>query len=342
MSTTEITKAEAKPEGIRAMLSSDLYKKQFAMALPRHLSPDRFVRICLTAITRNPKLLDCTPASFMRCVMDLSAMGLEPDGRKAHLIPYRDNRNNVTECTLIVDYKGKVEMVRRDESVVDVQCLTICEHDECEWVNGSIIHKINPKIDRGEVVSTYTRIEWKNGSVSVGEPFSKRDAENARRSSKSANNGPWVNNYVEMWKKSNVHRDSKMWPLSSEIQEAMSHEDSHFQADMKAVTGRIIVDDAPRIETPAPQAFDDLPSSTTPEPITGPAPANDDAERKTLIAEIKATLADENSTITKFAPLCRSAGLLADGMSMLDAPIDLLRAIHDNRLAILTATYSPA
>lgn len=337
MSTTEIAKTESKPEGIRAMLTSEAYKKQFAMALPRHLPPDRFVRICLTAITRNPKLLDCTPASFMRCAMDLSAMGLEPDGRKAHLIPYRDNRNNVTECTLIVDYKGKVEMVRRDESVVDVQCLTICEHDECEWVNGSMIHKINPKIDRGEVVSTYTRIEWKNGSVSVGEPFSKRDAEQAKRSSKSSNNGPWVNNYVEMWKKSNVHRDSKMWPLSSEVQEAMSREDSHFQADMKAVTGRVVVDN-PMLTPPVPQAFDDLPASPAPEPM----PTNDDAERKTLISEIKATLADNDSTIAKFAPLCRKAGLLADGVSLPDAPIDLLRAIHDNHLAILTATYSPA
>ncbi len=109
---------------------------------------------------------------------------------------------------------------------------------------------------------------------------------------------------------------------------------------IKVASGRIVTENPMSLmdSAPAPQAFDDLPASPAPEPM----PASDDAERKTLIAEIKATLAENDSTIAKFAPLCRKAGLLADGVSLPDAPIDLLRAIHDNRLAILTATYSPA
>lgn len=233
MSNTEITQAQ--PQGIKALLNSDRYKREFEMALPSHLSSDRFIRICNTAITRNPKLLDCTPASFMKCLLDLSAMGLEPDGKKAHLIPYKDNRNNVTECTLLVDYKGKVELVRRDKNVEDVQCITIRENDQCEWINNSMVHKIDPKKPRGEVVATYTWIKWKSGSVSVGEPFSKDDAEHAKKSSKTSSAGPWKDHYVEMWKKSNIHRDSKMWPLSPEISDALSREDKYTQ-EMRDVT----------------------------------------------------------------------------------------------------------
>lgn len=191
--------------------------------MPKHLSADRFVRIAITALERIPKLKECTPESFMRCMMDLSAMGLEADGKLAHLIPYG------RECTLIVDYKGIVDIVRRDANVLDVQCFVVRENDECEWENGAIRHKINLFKDRGEPVATYTQIKWQNGTTSTGEPFSKMDAEHAKKSSKTANNGPWKDHYVEMWKKSNIKRDSKMWPLSPEIRDMISKDDNDFK-----------------------------------------------------------------------------------------------------------------
>lgn len=229
---------------IKSLINSESMREQFARALPKHLSPERFARIAITALTRTPKLADCTPASVMKCLLDLSAMGLEPDGRRSHLIPYGN------ECTLVVDYKGIVELVRRDPSVEDVQCITIRENDIAEWTNGEMIHKIDPKAERGAVVCTYTRIKWISGSVSVGEPFSKADAEHAKKSSKSSANGPWKDHFTEMWKKSNIKRDSKMWPLSPEIREAMEREDEHFTG-MRDATPRKNPFALPEVETPA-------------------------------------------------------------------------------------------
>ena len=206
---------------LRSFIAGDKFKEQVALALPKHLTPDRFARIALTAITRNPKLLDCTRESLLRCLMDLSAMGIEPDGRRAHLIPYGK------DCTLILDYKGIVEIVRRDPDILDVQCISIRENDVAEWKNGEMNHQIDPKKERGSVVSTYTRIAWRNGSISIGEPFSKDDAEHAKKSSKSASSGPWKDHYVEMWKKSNIKRDSKMWPLSPEIRDTLEKDEDH-------------------------------------------------------------------------------------------------------------------
>jgi len=336
---TEISK---KPQGLKALINSDAMRHQFALALPKHLTVERFTRIAITALTRNPKLLECTTESFMKCLLDLSAMGLEPDGKKAHLIPYRDNRNNVTECTLVVDYKGKVELVRRDPSVVDVQCITIRQNDFAEWINGDMVHKIDPKTARGDVVSTYTRIVWKSGHVGIGEPFSLDDAEHARRSSKSGNAGPWKDHYVEMWKKSNVHRDSKMWPLSPEVQDAMNREDSHFQLDTKQANGRVV--ESPVFALPA-TAVDDEPDPI-PQPdgepvMESPVEVSDETERKALLDDIRTTLAEEDIKITKFAPLCRTAGLLADGIQIIDAPTESLRTIHENRLAIAKGAYQP-
>jgi len=225
----ELAKADTSLKGI---INSDAMREQFGRALPKHLTPERFARIAITALTRTPKLQECSRESVMKCLLDLSAMGIEPDGRRAHLIPYGK------ECTLVVDYKGIVDLVRRDPNVEDVQCITIREKDEAEWVNGEMTHKIDPKVDRGEVVCTYTRIKWKTGSVSIGEPFSKADAEHAKKSSKSAASGPWKDHYTEMWKKSNIKRDSKMWPLSPEIRDALEKEDDHFVGGMKNVTRR--------------------------------------------------------------------------------------------------------
>ena len=168
----------------------------------------------------------------MKCLLDLSAMGLEPDGRVAHLIPYGK------DCTLIVDYKGLVDIVRRDANVLDVQCFVIRENDDCEWENGTIHHKINPLKQRGEAVGTYTQIKWKNGTTSTGEPFSKDDAEHAKKSSKTASNGPWRDHYVEMWKKSNIKRDAKMWPLSAEIRDLVNKDDGDYK-DVRNVTPTI-------------------------------------------------------------------------------------------------------
>ena len=93
---------------IRDVLQGEEFKRQIARALPRTMSPERFARIALTATYKNPKLLNCTRESLLQCLMELSAIGLEPDGRRAHLIPFKD------QCTLIIDYKGIAELIRRN------------------------------------------------------------------------------------------------------------------------------------------------------------------------------------------------------------------------------------
>lgn len=235
----EETQIAKKPASIKELIGGELFKQQLALALPRHMTPDRFVRIALTALQRTPKLQECTQTSLFKCLLDLGAMGIEADGRRAHLIPYG------SECTLILDYKGIVDLVRRDPNVLDVQCITIRANDKAEWSNGTMDHSIDPKSERGEVLCTYTRIAWKNGTVSIGEPFSKADAEHTKKSSKTSSSGPWKDHYVEMWKKSNIKRDSKMWPLSPEIRE-------HLEKDADVAIERDI--------TPVPQASLKLPS----------------------------------------------------------------------------------
>lgn len=218
--TTSTAVAEAKkPKTIRDHLSGDEFKRQVALALPKHVTPDRFVRVALTAINRNPKLAECSQASLFECLMTLSALGLEADGRRAHLIPYGE------KCTLIVDFKGKVELVMRSGEVSNIHADVVCENDEFDFNLGEIkVHRINFKKPRGEMFAVYCVVTMKDGTKKA-EVMSKDDVDSIRKRSRSANSGPWVTDYAEMAKKTVFHRCSKWLPMSSELREKIEKDD---------------------------------------------------------------------------------------------------------------------
>src|SRR5262245_35506583 len=116
MSTTQevITR---KPATLRQRIEGPDFKAAIAHVLPKHCSPDRFVRVAILALSKVPGLAECDPMTVLSCLMKLSQWGLEPDGYHAHLIPFKNRKRGLTECQLIVDYKGLAALVRRDGSV---------------------------------------------------------------------------------------------------------------------------------------------------------------------------------------------------------------------------------
>jgi recombination protein RecT len=238
----------AQPGSLKALLTSPAGQAQFAAALPRHMTPERFCRTAITATSRNPKLLECTRESFFRCLLDLSAMGLEPDGRRAHLIPYGK------ECTLVVDYKGIAELVMRSGLVSAIHADRVCDKDIFEADRGKLIrHKIDYRNPRGETYAYYSIITFKDGSEKF-EVMTKEEVEAIRKRSKAGNNGPWVSDYHEMAKKTVFKRASKWVSLSPEIRQAIEHgDDEHFAAN----TIRATTADVPAfVSADAPKAID--------------------------------------------------------------------------------------
>lgn len=207
---------------IKGWLQSQQFLAEVARALPRHMTPERFVRIALTATTRTPDLLNCTPASVLRCLMDLSALGLEPDGRRAHLIPYKRNQKSgngwvtTLECQLIVDYKGIVELVLRSGDVSRIHADVVCENDDFEFDRGAVSrHRIDLRKPRGKVYAVYCIVLMKDGSE-VTQVLSREEVEAVRARSKAKDSGPWVTDWNEMAKKTAFRRASKWVRWSSE------------------------------------------------------------------------------------------------------------------------------
>ena len=182
--TNEIQTTD-KPRTLEGILQSPRAGEQFAKALPEHLTPDRFVRVALTCVRKNPKLKECTQESVFNALLNLSAMGLEPDGRRAHLIPYG------RECTLIVDYKGLVELVRRSGDVAEIHTDVVCAGDIFEHNKGRIErHTFDLQEKRGEPYAAYAEVTFKGGGEQAV-IMSFDEIEAIRKASRGANQSPW-------------------------------------------------------------------------------------------------------------------------------------------------------
>lgn len=230
--TTAVATQEAAPvarkQDIRSMLEGDAFKSQIEKALPKHLTPDRFIRVALTAMTRTPLLKECDSASFFKALLDLSSLGLEPDGRRAHLIPFRNKERGCIEVQLIVDYKGLVELVMRTGTVSNIHADVVCENDEFEYNMGDISkHRIDFRRPRGDVYAVYSVVTMKDGTRKC-EVMSKSEVEAVRARSKAGRSGPWVTDWNEMAKKTVFRRLSKWIPLSSEYRDAIEMDDDRL------------------------------------------------------------------------------------------------------------------
>lgn len=232
--STAVADPNSKPKQltIRDRLKSPAMIAELGKALPKHCKPDRMARVALTALTRTPRLAECDEASFFKCLLDLSQWGLEPDGRRAHLIPFRNNKKGITECQLIIDYKGYVELAYRSGIVKSIHADVVRRGDVFEYNMGHVTKhvphflRVDPqKPDKpGDVFAVYCVVELTGGTVKT-EVLSKDEVEAIRKRSRSGNDGPWVTDWNEMGKKSAFRRASKWLPLSAEIIDAFERDD---------------------------------------------------------------------------------------------------------------------
>jgi recombination protein RecT len=175
-------------------------------------------RVAIAALSRTPALQKCTQQSFFDCMMLLSQWGLEPDGRHAHLIPYGD------KCTLIIDYKGLVQLAMRSGTIKRIHADVVCDADQFEVDCGLIAkHAIDYRKPRGEAFAVYAIIETTTGAKC--EVMTRDELEAVRARSRSGKSGPWVTDWSEMAKKTVFKRASKWIELSAEIRDAIATDD---------------------------------------------------------------------------------------------------------------------
>lgn len=227
--STEVNKTPQKLSTMRSFLNGDQLREQIRRALPALCSSDRFLRIAITTLNKTPKLADCTQESLVNCLLSLAQLGLEPDDRLAHLVPYGN------QCTLVLNYKGIAVLMMRSGLVSNLHADVVCENDVFTYRNGRVDHEINFKEPRGAVYAAYCVCRLKDGTEKH-EVMSMEDIQQVRASSKSGNAGPWKNWASEMYKKSVFKRLSKWMPWESDhIKDMLEKDDDFIEHEEKEV-----------------------------------------------------------------------------------------------------------
>lgn len=211
---------------IEGLLNDPARKAKMAAVLPKHLTADRMIKVALNSIAKVPDLQKCTAASLMQCIITCAELGLEPGGALGHayLVPFAGT------CTLIIGYRGFIELARRSGQLAQIEARVVYENDDFEMefgLNMKLRHVPIMDGEPGAARFVYCIARLKDGSTHV-EVMTRKEVEAIRNRSRSGSKGPWVSDWGEMAKKTAVRRAAKYLPLSAELARAVEHDDGDY------------------------------------------------------------------------------------------------------------------
>ncbi len=223
----KITKAaqNAVVNGKKSMTMTDYVKSMMPAiekALPRVMTPERFSRIVMTAMSSNQQLQQTTPQSFLGAMMTAAQLGLEPNTPlgQAYLIPFKNK--GILECQFQLGYKGLIDLAYRSGEVKTIQAHVVNENDGFEFsygLNPTLEHHPTMEKEKGDPAWVYAVFNTKDG----GYGFEVMSIEDVRSHAKkysqsySSSYSPWSRNFEEMAKKTVLKKVLKYAPLKTEF-----------------------------------------------------------------------------------------------------------------------------
>ena len=167
MSTALDTRPLNQVGSVKQLLNNDQARQQLAMVAANNLKPERMMRIMANVARSTPKILECEPLSLLGGLMQCASLGLEPNTVLGHayLIPFRNNRKNVTEVQLIIGYKGLIDLARRSGHITSLSANIHYADDEMweyeEGTESRLRHR--PGAQKGEKLHAYAIAKFKDG-----------------------------------------------------------------------------------------------------------------------------------------------------------------------------------
>lgn len=106
------------------------YKSQIAAALPKHITPDRMVRLAMTSFSQNKALQNCDMNSIFASVVVAAQLGLEIGvAGQGYLVPYKGR------ATFVPGWQGLVDLVSRAGRAT-VWTGAVYRGDKFDWALG--------------------------------------------------------------------------------------------------------------------------------------------------------------------------------------------------------------
>lgn len=260
---TKQTGAVSQVRDLKSLIMSKGMEAQFRAALPSVITPERFTRLVLTAISTTPRLAQCSRESFFGAIFQAAQLGLEPNTPtgQAYLIPYGN------QCQFQLGYRGQIQLAYRSGVMRDVSAHVVYENDEFDYELGltpKLTHK--PKLGkRGNPIGVYAVYHTKDDGYGLEVLSWDEVMDFAKKKSKASGNGPWKTDPEEMAKKTVVKRLLKYAPMSADFVRAMAADETvkNFDpakdkaADLLDEEGMVTIDndaEAAGKEAPKPEA----------------------------------------------------------------------------------------
>jgi recombination protein RecT len=200
---------------------------QIGKALPQsaQLLADQFIRVLMTAISSNKKLLECTPQSIIKSAFEAAALGLRIDSVLGHayVVPYK----NIAQ--LQIGYRGFEELAYRSGRVDAINATAVREHDSFAYDLGSDSHVQYTKPmrgERGELIGAFAIAYPVGGGrktitvLTLDEVLKRRDSSSGYQMAirYKREDNPWQVWPDEMFAKTAIRALAKRMPLSPELQ----------------------------------------------------------------------------------------------------------------------------
>lgn len=219
------------------------HEQDFARVLPKHMTPERMVRLAISAVRTTRGLDKCSVPSFASAIMACSTLGLEPNTPLGHayLIPFK------TECQLIIGYKGLIELMYRSGIVASVKCIPVFEGDEFRYELGlhpDIIHRPSEELGRwnpNKLTHVYPVIQLREkGLDPIWDVLTRDQIDQRRKRSKASGSGPWVTDFVAMAQKTGIRSVATWVPSSAERTVPLAQAIAYEEANERGQHGQAI------------------------------------------------------------------------------------------------------
>lgn len=201
---------------------------RLAASISGNAKADFFAAAVITAVMKSEKLSQCTSKSIWDCAIDCAKLGLVPNGRDAHLVPFRVK--GVMTCTLIPDYKGLIQLAYQSGLVDSIHAHCVREGDYFEYSLGSKPYvEFKKSQERGVPTHAFAIVNLRGSSHPIITVLTAAEVLKHRACSKSAryDDSPWVKHEDEMWAKTAIKVACKFMPQIPTVQAALDYDNQH-------------------------------------------------------------------------------------------------------------------
>ncbi|MGC8174573.1 recombination protein RecT [Escherichia coli] len=235
--------AAAKNDDVNSRINKPSMKAILAAALPRHMTPERMIRIATTEIRKVPELGECDSMSFVSAIVQCSQLGLEPGSALGHayLLPFGNGEaeSGKKNVQLIIGYRGMIDLARRSGQITSLSARVVREGDEFSFEFGldeKLIHRPGENED-APITHAYAVAKLKDGGVQF-EVMTRKQIDRIRdthskaaiSAAKKRRSSIWTDHFEDMAKKTVIRKLFKYLPVSIEIQRAVSMDEKEVKA----------------------------------------------------------------------------------------------------------------